>query len=211
MTTHSDKALKTLAEMNTKASDWGLTEILWKEEEAVVPVEETCPQCRGRKRTHVTPDGKLVNPELLKIYHNPYGEHVPQELRGKSQWAVGKALGVQYGACPVCKGPRGASRGYVVRYRVQKVRIGYVQWAAGTRFDSRFNHHDCQLCAKTINVDRYRVPVTGRGEDGVVHGMWVGRDCARKFFGIKNFKKDEFLHETLQTAVQKMVGKDYNE
>jgi hypothetical protein len=199
MVTHSNKALKTFAEMNTKPSDWGLTEILWQEEVRTVPVEVDCPQCRGRKRTHITEDGQLATKEQLSIYHNPYGAHVPPELRGKGQREVGQALGIKYGPCPVCKGPRGASRGYVVELREAKVRVGYVQWAPGTVFDSRFNHHDCQLCAKTIKVDRYRVPVTARGADDVIYGMWVGRECARKFFGIKNFKKDEFLSDQLGT------------
>jgi hypothetical protein len=83
--------------------------------------------------------------------------------------------------------------GLVLKTVTVEREVGVVQWAAGTKFDSRFGGgYHCSLCSKAIPSGRF-VPVTGRGADGVVHGMWVGEDCAKKFFGVKNFKKDQVV------------------
>lgn len=83
--------------------------------------------------------------------------------------------------------------GLVREHRMVTKTVGVVQWAKHTHFDSRFGSGiNCSLCSKLIPSGRF-IPVTGKGKDGRVHGMWVGEDCARKFFGVKNFKEDHII------------------
>lgn len=213
--THSDKALKTLHRMGTQAPDWGLVEFEWVERILRMPVKEDCPSCRGRRRTSIvaTDGGRLLTQREHDLYYGNRTYHfVPAEFRSKSQHQIGEMLGIKYGDCPTCRGPRGRSTGKITIVKDVKVRIGIPQWAAGTKFDSRFSRDAlrqetatgkavrdvCELCSKSITSEHAgTVPVTGRGADGIIHGMWVGRDCARKFFGFKNFKKDQVVRRDL--------------
>lgn len=68
--------------------------------------------------------------------------------------------------------------------KVRKVMVGYIQWPAGVRFESRFGYggnsrHQCELCAKGINKSN-RVPLAAIKGDRAL-AMFVGEDCARKF------------------------------
>lgn len=69
------------------------------------------------------------------------------------------------------------------------VKVGYPQFPAGARFDSRFGGGmNCALCNKLI-LKSGRVPVHATGVDGVTHGMFVGEDCGKKFLDVK-LKRD---------------------
>ncbi len=68
------------------------------------------------------------------------------------------------------------------------IRTGYAMWPEGTRFDSRFAHHDCMVCGKP-HIKSGLVPVMGKDitDEEHWHGMWVGQDCAKKFMGFMQF------------------------
>lgn len=184
METHSDKGLKTLALLGTTAADWGLVEIKWVEEKRMVPTKERCRTCSGIGQAHFEVDGSLAENKIdsQKDYYkwNDRQREIHRLVRGK---------------CPTCPSSRGAYHQYgtgeVTVMKLRKVWVGYVQWEPNTLFDSRFVGHDCQLCSKTLkSVWSGVVPVHGKDSNGQIHGMWVGQDCARKFLGIKKWKKD---------------------
>lgn len=152
-TSHSEKALETFRQMDTKPQDWALTPIKWKRVRMAVKERIMCPKCYGMG-TVLTKDHK------------------------------------DYEICKNCDGTR-----KITRTRNRLVWVGTPQWARGTKFDSRFGftaRFNCELCSKTIkNPFSGLVPVTGTDSEGRYHGMYVGADCARKFMGIKNYKKDK--------------------
>lgn len=198
---HSDKAKETFKQMNTVASNWGLTEIKWKLEEKMVPFKVKCPDCFGGE-CYVDPKGKPFNfyKRLNIKYYSGYDK----------QNAI-KKYKLEKKRCPTCPPRRGWRSNYgtgeVWDFKKMKVWVGYPQWHKKTQFDSRFEgkiyERDitasgkkikcvCELCSKSITAVFPRmVPVTGKSKDDIIHGMWVGEDCAKKFFGIKNYKKDK--------------------
>lgn len=201
--THSEKALKTITEMGTLPADWGLTEIEWRKERRAVPTLVDCPECRGRGEARYRPDGKLVTQEFM---HQTVGSSYAAWLR---YWEENHVTEEKCKRCPARRGHAGTryGTGRIWKMVTRVIYVGYVQWADGTLFDSRFGPESesyygrmsesvCQLCSKSINKSG-RVPVTGRGRDGRIHGMWVGLDCAQKFFGVRNFKKDQFINDNL--------------
>ncbi len=82
------------------------------------------------------------------------------------------------------------------------VHVGTPQWPVGTKFDARFNAGcHCHLCNKVV-LKTGKVPVVGTGADGVVHGMWVGCDCAKKFLpGTQTVKTPDGKKATAETAI----------
>lgn len=185
-TDHSDKGNETLSLMGTEAKDWGLAAIRWEKRMVPTEVWVLCPSCGGSGEIG-TVEGKTVN--------------------SCTAWNAGARDTIR--PCPTCvRGSRNrkyyhskevgfcdhhGEKGLVRETKVIEREIGIVQWATGTRFDSRFfSGMRCGLCGKVVPSGRF-VPVTGKGADGVVHGMWVGEDCARKFFGVKNFKEDQVV------------------
>lgn len=190
-TPHSAKALATLEIMGTEPSQWGLTPIDWVEEERDVPGEVTCPTCRGRKFVRIEDDRVAPAPSS----ESPESSAYHAAARRDSIRA-----GRLHGNCPTCarrkRGwgmiPRGKVEG-IVRARVM---VGYPRFPAGTRFDSRFRGGlHCNLCNKTI-LKSGRVPVHAVGDDGVVHGMFVGEDCAQKFLGVRIRRDDDSIMES---------------
>lgn len=186
---HSEKGLKTLSVMNTTPEEWGLTDIKWVQEKRMMPVKAKCPDCHGIGKAWVNPEGKA----------HDFWKHTDLPcMTGFEKKEQIEKYSLKEGKCPTCPSSRkwsGRGTGEVVIFKEMKVWVGYVQWHSKTVFDSRFNHTsgDCHLCSKRIKQSRL-VPVTAKGKDGIIHGMWVGMDCARKFFGIKNFKKDEVIN-----------------
>jgi hypothetical protein len=68
----------------------------------------------------------------------------------------------------------------------KQVKFYFVRWPDRTVFgSSRFSHRDCEACGKTI-PSRMFVPVLIDNRAGMPHGFWVGCDCARNIFGIKD-------------------------
>jgi len=54
------------------------------------------------------------------------------------------------------------------------------QWTAGAEFStSRYALADCQLCGKRIPSGEF-APVEATSQDGTIHALWLGLDCARK-------------------------------
>ena len=201
---HSDKGIRTLTDMNTSPSDWGLTEIKWEKRVVSDEVWVLCPLCGGDGRIGIV-DGKTVDgceawnrgqsKTLLTCPECPKSSFT---LAGHEYFREDEETKVYYNTRTAIHGAaydnqHSFMNGLVLKVvKVEKM-VGIVQWAKGTRFDSRFHEHfdTCDLCAKVIPSRRF-VPVTGKFA-GVIHGMWVGEDCARKFFGIKNFKKDHVV------------------
>lgn len=199
--THSDKALKTISEMVTVPTDWGRTEIKWEKRRISEEVWVLCPACAGSGKVG-TLKGKTVPSHdawngFAKDTIRPCEScpRVPWTRKGRTYyWKDGKngEPGRENHGSPD-NGYR-EMNGLVREWLMVEREVGIVQWADGTKFDSRFSdsHDQCQLCAKVIRSQRF-CPVTGKGADGVVHGMWIGEDCAKKFFQIKNFKKDQVV------------------
>lgn len=74
-----------------------------------------------------------------------------------------------------------------------QVKEYFPNWPEDTKFGtSRFRHCDCEACGKTI-PSRQFVPVLVDNAEGVPHGFWFGRDCAKNILGIKDagIKKPE--------------------
>lgn len=204
--THSIKALETLRQMNTVPENWGLVEIIWKKELRKVRTKVRCPECfgTGRATYEGNGDGSLANEsDLLKSvgYQHLKAEQLKKDRNLKTRNCK---------CCPVVQKTVSWGANYIKGtgeiYEMveRKVKVGYPQFAADTKFDSRFQYsdgrsfHHCALCSKGINQSG-RVPVTGKGADGIIHGMWVGEDCAKKFLGVVlNFKKtDHFIADNL--------------
>lgn len=190
-TPHSAKAMTTLARMGIRPSQWQLTPIKWVEETREVPGLVTCPTCHGHKFVRIV-EGEVIPPP-------------PDNSRDSfaySNEARRDALRAHknYGNCPTCgqikRGwgmiPQGKIKG-LVRARVM---VGYPQFPPGTRFDSQFAAGmRCHLCNKLI-MKSHRVPVHATGDDGVTHGMFVGKDCAQKFLDVKLKRDDDAIMET---------------
>lgn len=184
MATHSEKAMATLAGMNTAPADWQLTPIKWVEEEREVMGEVTCPTCRGHRDVCRDADGKVIPPPVLVEYGQP-GSFDSVEKVNQYQLAARKQSRPSYGNCPTCRNRKGYCTGRVKGLVRARVMVGYPQFPKGTKFDSRFiGGCHCHLCNKQI-LKSWRVPVHGGGADGRTHGMWVGEDCARKFLDVK--------------------------
>ena len=190
-TSHSAKALATLARMNTTPSQGQLTPIEWIEEEREVPGLVTCPTCDGQKFVRLV-GGQGIPPP-------PPNSRDSFDYRNEARREAFKA-NRPHGNCPTCgawkKGwgiiPRGKIKG-TVRANVM---VGCPQFPPGTRFDSRFfGGLHCNLCNKLI-MKSNRVPVHATGNDGVTHGMFVGEDCARKFLDVRLKREDDAIMES---------------
>lgn len=199
---HSDKGINTLKAMNTLPENWKLCPIKWVVEKRWVMVEGQCPTCGGHRFVPRV-DGKVVN----------WTSHTEKET--KAEYAAVQAAQLVWnnllesqntravlhnawsiGDCPDClrkNSPYGYRRGKAMVPQLCDVTVGYPQWPAGTKFDSRFGgstesgHWSCALCSKEI-IKSNLTPVIGQGPDGKWHGMWVGCDCAKKFFQVKPIK-----------------------
>jgi len=199
MTKHSDKALTTISAMNTTPEQWKHTDILWKIEKRLVDGEVKCPTCLGGKVVLMDENGEVVKPPKA-------GDDYYAWLKAKSEYEHSAAAGHRErtgypldsfrGNCPTCKCHNSRARMYgyctgkIPGLVEREVAVGYPQWPEGTRFDSRFGGGcSCALCNKTV-VASNLVPVTGTGDDGVAHGMWIGADCAKKFLpGVHTYAK----------------------
>lgn len=200
-TPHSAKALATLAIMNTVPSQWHLTPIRWVEEEREVMGMVRCPTCHGHKFVRFV-DGNVMppppEPDSHESHYSPKNDALRNyESRAKQE---ARASNQPHGNCPRCvvrKGgwgmlPQGKIKGLVRA----KVMVGYPQFPAGTRFDSRFaGGQHCNLCNKSI-LKSGRVPVHAVGSDGITHGMFVGEDCAKKFLDVKLKREEDSIMET---------------
>lgn len=200
--THSDKALKTISEMKTVPSDWGRTEIKWEKRRIYTEVWVLCPVCAGSGKVgslkgKVVPSHEAHNGGAREtIRPCETCPRVPWTRNGRTwYWKDGKngEIGNDRHHGSPDRDYR-EMNGLVREWLMVEKEVGIVQWAEGTKFDSRFSDSSdqCQLCAKVIPSQRF-CPVTGKGADGMIHGMWIGEDCAKKFFQIKNFKKDQVV------------------
>lgn len=213
MSKHSDKALTTLAAMNTQPADWKRADIRWVEEERMVMGDVTCPTCFGARHVFFDDAKKVVPPPQTKDFppteswHKDYDyyawEKANREYREKAQKQSPHAWSA--GNCPTCKCTNTRARMYgnctgkVPGLVKRRMLVGYPVWPAGTKFDSRFNGGcSCGLCNKTV-LKSGLVPCVGTGViDGVTHGMWVGDTCARKFLpGTHFYPKPETELETM--------------
>jgi RecJ-like exonuclease len=154
-----------------------------------MPKRIKCSTCHGDGRCYVNKKGFAHN------FFKPEPKITRDTLSGEDYSKDIKKYSLKTDTCPSCHGA-----GKRTIFIKEKVMAGYPQWHKKTIFDSRFHDHNrsncqvCELCSKTItSVFSKVVPVTGKGSNGVIHGMYVGQDCATKFFGIKNFKKNEII------------------
>lgn len=197
--THSDKALTTLATMATTPDQWALTEILWVEEERLVMGQVTCPTCLGCKWVRYE-NGQAV-PQVASTFVGHGGGPSFDDVNAARSTARQNPGYSLYGNCPTCKAPLrtklgrvGGCTGKVPGLVLKAIMVGYPQFPAGARFDSRFAGSCCHLCAKRIEKSG-RVPVNTITTDGAQHAMWVGEDCARKFLNVKIKRADDSVME----------------
>jgi|CXWL01.1.fsa_nt_gi hypothetical protein len=202
---HSDKGLETLTAMKTVPADWGLAAIKWELRRVIEEVWVLCPLCAGGGQIG-TLKGKVVpsheawnagDAEARKSIRTcTQCPQVRFTRKGRQWFRENEETKVWEGTGG---GHHGAAHsnnysfmnGLIEEFKPIMKEVGVVQWAKDTKFDSRFGGgHHCALCSKDIPSGQF-APVTGKGQDGVIHGMWVGMDCARKFFGIKNFKEGQ--------------------
>ena len=205
---HSDKGLETLAKMNTIPTDWGRADIKWELRTMMAEVYVACPTCRADGYVYIHP--KLGTLSAAQANEGGYAvtsaskrevcSTCPQvrfARKGRKYYSEEKG-GIWREARDGHHGAAWMERylwqnGLVLKTVKVEREVGIVQWAKGTRFDSRFQEWGCcDLCSKRIPSHRF-APVTGKGKDGVIHGMWIGLDCALKFFGIKNFKEGQVV------------------
>lgn len=191
--THSDKALKTLTLMGTVPEEWAHVPIKYVLEDQMWPEAARCPDC-VHGEAWLTPKGEPHN----------FFKHCKGGLSGFEKQAQIEKYSLTKGKCPTCPTSRNSpwrGTGEVIKYKMRKVWVGYVQWVEGTLFDSRFEdalyntnrtstrvRHICGLCSKSILDPFGIIPVHGKDSAGRIHGMWIGRDCGRKFLGVKDFK-----------------------
>lgn len=202
-TSHSEKALKTLALLGTKPEDWKQTDIRWVYELRNVVRDVTCPVCFGERRVRIDREtGKPVE--------------VPAEIANdfykRQSFFAGKTF--TYECCTRCVGTHGRNRGYstgkIPGLVKMHVMVGYPIWPEGTKFDSRFREaatgrYCCHLCSKSLQS--LQVPVVGRGADGQVHGMWVGTDCAKKFLmGLRFYVPQEVKKKGLDVVLDEAAA-----
>lgn len=182
-TKHSDKAMKTLALMGTKPEDWKQCDIKWIEELRTVEGWVKCPVCEGSRYV-------LSKPDKYEIVTRP-ADVSPHDFI--NSWR--RERGLESVPCQNCqqwkRGGKWTCAGWVSTGKVRglvstKVWVGYPQWPAGTRFESRFamsaqNRYCCELCSKTLHS--LQIPCVAVRPDGDTAplGMWVGNDCAKKF------------------------------
>lgn len=191
MTTHSDKACKTLGLMGLNGiTDTKHADIEWTKAKRMVKGLVPCSVCQGLKATVKNADGSLKpapkggwkDHAAAKAY---LAEAAAQTERGN---------GMSRGTCQACKCSNSRARMYgwctgtEVGMVEREVWVGKVLWPAGTLFDSRFSagktdRHCCELCSKTLQS--WQVPVVGTDAAGVIHGFWTGTDCAKKFLGVQ--------------------------
>jgi hypothetical protein len=187
MEKHSEKGLNTITRMNTVPADWAFVEIVWKEELRTVPTKCTCPHCSGTGKGWANWEGAKSYAEAKKITGKEMNAlAIANGCNGSSFYEVQKYAnqnGWRRSGCEKC-----GQTGRMMLPKERMVMVGYPQWHEATLFDSRFRNFGCELCGKQVFKSNL-YPVTARGADGRIHGMWVGMDCAKKFLGIKNFKK----------------------
>lgn len=203
---HSDKGLETLTGMNTIPADWGLTAIKWELRKMIAEVWVLCPLCAGGGQIGTLKGKTVPSHEAWNAHDDKARESIrtctkcPQRpfTRKGREWYREDEDGVWRGTGGGHSGAAHSNsysfmNGLVLAEVTVEREVGIVQWAKNTQFDSRFGGgHHCSLCSKDIPSGQF-APVTGKGADGVIHGMWVGMDCARKFFGIKNFKENQIV------------------
>lgn len=208
MSKHSDKALTTLTAMATTPEQWKHCDVLWKLEMREVPGLVRCPDCLGGKVVLKDEAGEIVKPPETddfppKYEDSKYDYYAWQKADRQYTADVGaqvKAAGGHWdsyrGNCSRCVNQNRRARMYgyctgkVPGMVMKEVGVGYVQWPAGVTFDSRYHGgRSCGLCNKSVYASNL-LPVTGTGDDGNVHGMWVGCDCAKKFLpGVHTYQK----------------------
>lgn len=190
MSAHSDKALKTIAAMGTTPEAWKLAPIKFVWEKHWIPGMVRCPDCLGGRYVKLDAAGAVIPPPDPKergrgpAFTTPHAAYV-EEARNLHRAAHPDDR--RRGNCSRCRSTKrgwgyGDSTGEVPGMVEVEGWVGHVQWPKDTAFDSRFAHNDCNLCAKRI-PSREFVPVLGVDATGQAHGMWVGRDCGRRFFG----------------------------
>ena len=180
MVVHSDKVKATVAALGLADAVWTMPPTLWVEEEREVMGEVTCPVCDGEKLVIRDADGKLMT------FPDRYG---------KDSNAARNALMAMFrrkddGACHNCLNRAGRALGTVKALVRRKVKVGYLQWPTGTVYDSRYFASDCMACGKN-NIKSGLAPMMAQDANGIWHGMWVGYDCARKFFALSAEKQKE--------------------
>lgn len=175
MATLSDKVAANVKAMGT--GSWKMAHIEWTKEEREVWGKVVCPDCKGRKMLRYNDDGSIIPPPVKTASWTMEG------WKAEQAYYNGLYNG-GYGSCRRCKDRNMVSKGDV-RAKVKKmVDIGRVVWPEECKFDSRYQLYDCGACGKN-GITSATIPMIAQDYNGNWHGMWVGQDCARKFFEMR--------------------------
>ncbi len=194
MTTHSDKALATFANLGTVATDWFHPAVRWVEEERMVPGWVNCPTCAGHKWVRLDGAGKVLPLPTKPVFKKSTYSYVGQEEWDNYFRAArdehAKRMGWQNagfnGNCPDCRTQKRGwgliSTGSVKGLVKARVMVGYIVWPKDAKCGH--THHtsnqvQCQVCGKAIPSGR-RVPLAHE-KDGKAFWLFAGEDCAKKF------------------------------
>lgn len=184
MATLSDKVQVTVKAMGLDLSTMKVTDFRAVREERTVMGEVRCPTCEGNKY--------VIRNEADEVMHF---DNV-NSVEARDARIAMKRRG-DNGQCRTCSNPRkqgGYPQGVVKQLVKKMVTVHYPIWPVGTKFDSRFDLHDCGACGKN-GIKTGLVPMVGTDSNGIPHGLYVGQDCAGKFFEtaadiVKQMKKD---------------------
>ena len=196
----SDKVSTNLKSLNLEGAAWEMPEIEWRKELRKVRVEVKCPECEGFRECRYDAEGKAIpfvgNRSCLSscIDSDEWVEY------RKAARAAADHLPSGYGSCRRCKQGSSYSFGRVKGWGEAEVTVGRPLWPAGTRFSSRYAMCDCHACGKN-GITTNTVPLMTRDASGTTHAMWLGVDCASKFFALS--KEAKKLAKTERTVLER--------
>jgi len=179
MTTLSDKVTATVAALGLTGKSFVMPEIEWKQEMRMVRADVTCPECDGTRHCRYDADLKPI----VFVGNRDSSDYTAYRKAARDE----ANRSPSYGSCRKCT-VGGYSYGTIKGAVEKLVEVGRVIWPEGTKHDSRFSWCDCNACGKN-NITSNRVPMYATDDAGVPHAMWLGVDCASKFFALSREAK----------------------
>lgn len=124
------------------------------------------------------PDGTRVEEYRGYVYHVPCDGGCKPFKCWFDPTAVNHADGGRVGEMRRCE--KNESHWGLLKSCTWPIAYFVPQWTEGAKFStSRYALADCQLCGKRIPSGEF-APVEATSQDGTVHALWLGLDCARK-------------------------------
>lgn len=225
--TLSAKGQTTIDDLNTTVEDWGLAPYKAPVQELrTLLVAVKCAHCSGKGMHYggTYTDESGVRADMAYFYglnkeaynasfdnewsasyddfsRNSHVNYGVVSISGLSGYEAIRSGAKRCQTCTVSTaGYKG--RGYNMEYQEVLCNIHRPAWPVDTKFDSRFQHHDCELCGKN-NITSGSYAVLAIRPDGTHEGMFVGNACVKKL-GFKAFKTIQ------QVSVKNMENRESN-